>query len=948
MARRGSAGPEERAPSADDSSRSVAWVSVKNASALLGVSAQTLRRWDKTGVLPAQRHPANNYRVYDEARLRAWVEETSRPDAAPREAALGRAVREGELVGRLDVLATLDAHLESGKCLVVVVGAPGVGKTRMVRAWMDRLEGRRSTSFAALGACRSVEALVGALSLSLSLSPRGHTADTRVVELERALRERPGHVLVLDELENLDDAALCVIGRLAATGVIVVATSRIRPRLANEHIVALAPLEFPADDSPASARTSTAVALFLERAKDAGGLAVIDDEVLSHAAAIVRRLEGLPLALELAASRTASLGLARLRREIDLSIEAVGAGAIDVLPHHRTLRAAVSSSIERLDAQTLALLEAAAILPQDFELEELEALISASELGADAVLDGLRTLVDHSMVSARQDGRSSASLCFAIHAVVREIVLERTVPERRALLELRHAEWRAREGRRLSEDRSTAASMRIARAEPGLRRAWRWTMEHRDRPGAAELAADLACTLGRSIETYGPSPGVVEILERTAELARAAGVDRARRAALAFHRGLARLERSEVDGAGALYEEARELASGGTSPRFEAMAFTQLGWIAGRHGRLADADELLDAAERANVGRGDPWPEMVGAGIRGQLDLRRGRLTAARRGFERARAIAIRVGDGANEASSSGFLGSVAYDEGALREAVRHYDRAIALSASQQASMLEAIFRGYRATALHELGDPTAMTAYDEALVCTRRAHTARFEALFTSWRAVLLAQRGELDAAAAAMDAADAMVDWDSARAIVSLHRGHLDLARGEIALRGEIDEGAPQRAVALGCRRLAAISLEGEGMLRELRVAHRFLERALLASLPEHAPARAVTIGWQGGWIERDGERTALQKHKPLRRLTWELALRRITEPGIAADVGSLVAAAWPSERLREDSATHRLRVALSTLRQLGLRDVLQGEDGRYRLDPSCDIRLAGSRAG
>ncbi len=103
------------------------------------------------------------------------------------------------------------------------------------------------------------------------------------------------------------------------------------------------------------------------------------------------------------------------------------------------------------------------------------------------------------------------------------------------------------------------------------------------------------------------------------------------------------------------------------------------------------------------------------------------------------------------------------------------------------------------------------------------------------------------------------------------------------------------------------------------------------------------SLVVGWQGGWIEKDGRRIDLGSRAPLRRLVWELALRRILEPGLGADIASLVDATWPGERLRADSAAHRLHVALSTLRRLGLRDAIDSDGEGYRLAPGSSIRLS-----
>lgn len=913
-----------RAPGSSETT----WLGVQAASALLGVSPQTLRRWDRSGQLPAQRHPVNNYRVYDERELLAWIARQAAPEPAPAPPPVVPR-SDAQLVGRASALEALDAAVSAGHRLVVLQGPPGVGKTRLASAWVG--SGPRRT-FCHVGPSRTVTDLALAVGGALGAAVRAATAEAIATEVERALEERSGEVLLLDEIENLDAEALRFVGRLATTGVTIVATTRVRPRLAREHVIVVAPLDYPPSDDPDDARASGAVTLFLERARSAGARFGDGDEVLREVAAICRRLEGLPLAVELAASRTSALGLQRLRRELEASID--GVGAIDAPAAHQTLRGAVSSSVERLEASARAMLEAAALLPREFEIEELEALAGA----AGGSLEDLQTLVDHSMISARASA-GSTELTFGVHAVIREAVLATADPERLERLEARHAWWRAAEAARLAEDRSSSARAKTARAEAELERAWTFMMARPDDADAASAATDLARAIGRLVETLGPSPTTLELLERTAERAEAHGIDPGRRAELALHRGFARLARSELAEARSLYLASRELAREGDSPRVEALACVQIGWLAARGGDVATMERSLDDAARVLERHPDPFPDLLLSSLRAQMDLQRGRLATARRGFERARALAVRLGDGSNEASACGFLGAVAFDEGAPEEAVRHYDRAIEIATRHRASIMEAVFGGYRAIALHRRGDPAAGAAYEAAIESARRSRSVRFEALFSAWRGVLLAEAGDVDRASRAIDEADALPD-PQCQAVCAVHRGHVDLANADRALaEGRVEEA--RRHEAKACRRLDAVR-DDASTLRELRVVRRYLEDAI-GRRPMSGDGASVRVGWQAAWFERDGERTDLQSRGPLRRIVWELALRRVIEPGVAADVPSLVAVAWPDEDVRPASAVHRLHVALSTLRRLGLRDAIESTDGGYLLTPSRTLALS-----
>ena len=278
----------------------------------------------------------------------------------------------------------------------------------------------------------------------------------------------------------------------------------------------------------------------------------------------------------------------------------------------------------------------------------------------------------------------------------------------------------------------------------------------------------------------------------------------------------------------------------------------------------------------------------------------------------------------------------VAFEEGALEESVEHYDRAVATAVECGSSVFEAIYRGYRAIALHHLGDERAEVAYEEAIRVARSAHAVRFEKLFSAWHGALLAGRGDIERAVRAFDSAEELTD-PQAVAFFEMHRAHLDLAWADRAAPGSPDRA---RHEARACRRLEAVRVDASTP-RELRVGRRFLERTLLAR--GAAPRSAdVVVGWGGRWVDVGARRVSLGSRAPLQRIVWELALRRILEPGAPMAAEELFEAAWRGENASAESAIHRLHVALSTLRRLGLRDVIELADG-YRLAQDRTLQLA-----
>ncbi len=718
----------------------------------------------------------SNYRVYDEAVLRAWLAQQRTEVAVETKPTrvLGDA-----LVGRDDTLTDLDARRAAGHNLIVLVGPPGVGKTRTLQAWVNALPSDEVACNVSAGTCRSADELTVVILSRIDLPVRARSPEARVADMLAYFRSKRQQVVALDEIENLDDGAQSLIGQIASTGVRVVATSRVRPRLAEASFLPLSALPYPSEHDARpieAAKQSAAVQLFIAHAQKRGALKVVDDEVWRFAGAIARRLEGLPLALTLAASRTLELGVARLSEELALSLDAISVG-MDGPLQQRTLQATVATSLDRLGPEAQALLELATVLPDGFLLDELEALAGGS------VRTLFRVLLDHSIVNAQQRDGAAATLSFAIHTVVREVTRERISPPRQLELGRQHAVFRAREARNLADDRTPRAVLQVARAARAFRQAFEWTELHHDEPDAPAMGAELASALGRLIESHGPSDGLTALLDRAAARANTSEISPARRAEIEFYRGFARVETWDLVGARKQLEYARTLASGGVHPRIEANAWAQLAWVAAREGRAFDADQIRDAMAELTTKLDDPRLEMIVTGLHAVLDINRARFARARQGVERWRVRAVGVGDATHEAFAIGSLGCLALEEHGPEETLPHFDRAIQVATRMHSPTADAIFHGYRAMALHQLGDPRAHDAYLDAITRAERAHSLVFAALFRGWHAVLRAQQGHTEEASRTLDLMSAFADWDVSHIMLSLMRGHIDLAEAREA---------------------------------------------------------------------------------------------------------------------------------------------------------------------
>ncbi|MBB3222546.1 ATP-binding protein [Pseudoduganella umbonata] len=324
------------------------------------------------------------------------------------------------LVGRAPVLEQLAREL-AGTRLLTIAGPGGMGKTSVAQALVARaapqfgrhvyvadlaplaepalLPGVVARAFG-LAAPQSAEALADALADAL-VNSLPHT-------LPHTLHRRRV-LLVLDGCEHLIDAARqlagALLGRLPALHIL--ATSREPLRADGEHVFRLPPLAVPVPAEAAdlaALATCPSVQLFVERASADGGF-TLDADNAAAVAEICRRLDGIPLALELAAGRAAFFGVHELARRLSDRFAVLTRGRRTALPRHQTLRAALDWSHALLAPAEQAVLRRLAIFRGTFTLEGAAALAGCGGIGAQAVAGHAAQLVAKSMLTADTDGR---------------------------------------------------------------------------------------------------------------------------------------------------------------------------------------------------------------------------------------------------------------------------------------------------------------------------------------------------------------------------------------------------------------------------------------------------------------------------------------------------------------------------------------------------------------
>ncbi|MET9955594.1 AAA family ATPase [Streptomyces sp. NPDC006339] len=273
--------------------------------------------------------------------------------------------------------------------LVTVVGVGGVGKTRLALRAAGALQKRYADGvrLAELSSLRDPELVAHALVEALGLTD--HTVRGPREVLREHLAERR-LLLAVDGFEHLVDACAGLLRELllGCPGLTVLAAGRRPLRVDGEAVFGLAPM-----------READALALLTGRALEAGATAVGDQDTLRE---LVRRLDGIPLALELAAARLPLLTPEQMLRRLDDRFRLLDGGRRGALPRHRTLRTAIGWSHELCTPEERLLWARLSVFAGPFDLEAVEYVCGGPELPADRVLDVLGELLAQSVV-ARED-----------------------------------------------------------------------------------------------------------------------------------------------------------------------------------------------------------------------------------------------------------------------------------------------------------------------------------------------------------------------------------------------------------------------------------------------------------------------------------------------------------------------------------------------------------------
>ncbi|MEU6734001.1 BTAD domain-containing putative transcriptional regulator [Streptomyces physcomitrii] len=550
------------------------------------------------------------------------------------------------LVGREQALAD-GRRLIRPHRLVTLTGAGGVGKTRLALAvaggltsefpdgvWLVELAGAGAADdpVTAEDLARRVMTVLGIREESEGAGP---VASLQGPAERLAQTVAPRRLLlVLDNCEHVVDAVAGLVDRLLASGrgVKVLATSQEPLRVSGETVWAVPPLELPDRDEPAHLERSSAVQLFVARAAAADPSFVLDADSAPSVAAVCRRLDGIPLALELAATRVRALGVRELLARLDDRFQILNSGYRGAPPRQQTLQATIDWSWSLLSPQEQVVLRRLAVHAEGCALSAAEELSAGGGVPRAEVVDILARLVDRSLV-VRSEGPTAARfrLLESVWVYAQRRLQESGEAEEIAVCHARYYTELAERARPRLHGPGQQNRLRLLAAEAAN---FRQALETAKRTGAAPLALRIvnalawywflsgrlgeACRfLACALETEGPAPAVA-----TAEAA-------------TWGEGFRLLL-----GEGEPDEECDRAGRTGSAERTVGRARAEwfLGFAQWEVGNSAASEEHVNRALLDFRALQDPWGVAAALNSRAALAMARGDLAALRDNALEARA----------------------------------------------------------------------------------------------------------------------------------------------------------------------------------------------------------------------------------------------------------------------------------------------------------------------
>jgi non-specific serine/threonine protein kinase len=551
-------------------------------------------------------------------------------------------------IGREHELQELSALLDGNPRLVTLTGPGGIGKTRLAIEIIHALALARpdhTCVFVDLTVLQDDAALESRLAEALGVSEIG----ARPLEEVLSVALNRVHVLVLDNCEHILGAASRLAAVLeAAPHVRVLSTSREAWHLNGEQEYPLRPLDVPQPslaNSPCEAAAYPAVALFVARARALDPGFVLDNANFGDIVELVRRLDGLPLAVELAAARSKLLTPRAMLRRLGGRLDVLQTSAVDLPARHRTLAAAIDWSVGLLSESEAGLFRRLAVFSGGWTIDAAHQVCTEAQGDEDTTLALLGSLLDKSLIERDSShlGEPRFTMLQTLSAYAQG---ELEASGELDSLRQRHAAYFLRfaqlAGQRFLGAADRALVLAVGADHANLQSALRWCIAAADTTGGLRLGAELwpywfgqgHLAEGRRLleqllevaQCCPPTSDRARVLaglaalilrqedvitgrNRAEEALREADTtsDRGSRAQALFELGWVARVTNASESAASLFAESRSAALAAGERFWEASSVEHLGWLALHQGDLGRAETLLESAVELHRAAGHTW-----------------------------------------------------------------------------------------------------------------------------------------------------------------------------------------------------------------------------------------------------------------------------------------------------------------------------------------------------
>jgi predicted ATPase/class 3 adenylate cyclase/Tfp pilus assembly protein PilF len=683
-------------------------------------------------------------------------------------------------VGRRALLRRLADAFEGGARLVSLHGMGGVGKTRLAThfAWATRGDHPGGCWFCDLSQARSLDGLLFAVAQGLGIALGSGEPQAQI---GHALAGRGPCLVVVDNFEQVMRHAEATLGRwlVAAPEARFLVTTREVLGISGEFVLALDPL--PGDD---------AALLFMQRAAAARAGFEPDADDRAAIDQLVRLIDGLPLAIELAAARVRVLPprLLAARMRDRFALASARSGRLD---RQLTLRTALDWSWDMLSDAERAALARLSVFEGGFSADAAAAVLGLEGTTPGGWVDVLQALLDKSLL------RTSGNERYAMLETVREYAGQQlgntgsfagSGEQGAAQAQQRH--WRF----------FAAFDERAATAQRGVETN-NLVAACRAATGAGDAAAAAACVAAAwsALRRSGPFRAAVELARGVLAMP---ALDDAARARVQWVIGDALESQGEAVAARDALRQGLDAARADVAPAVRARLLVTLGDRESIDGDFAPARARLDEALALAETVGSDELRMYALNVLGNHHDLQARWADAQRCYEQALRIARTLVDRHMQAGLLGNLGALHHEKGRLAEAARHYEDSLALACELGDRRWEGNARCNLGLLLQEQGQAeAARQQFEQALALARDIGHVRLAYTVLCNLGILLGGEGRLDdageqfahAVVAAGDAADrrAEAQFSGYLAVNQARRGMVDAARATLAAAERLQQG-------------------------------------------------------------------------------------------------------------------------------------------------------------